>query len=138
MTKAEFFAIGGTDQHLKDPNFDIVEFMTNFSEEDKFGIELLHTSPLIDESYLIYTEYQYIEVIPEFIEMDMEYGCQHKYDKAYDDGYYEAKKKYGFYLTSHESIMDYEWEQLLRNLNKIRYIIKPSHEEILNEIINQY
>jgi len=96
MTKAEFFAIGGTDQHLKDPNFDIVEFMTNFSEEDKFGIELLHTSPLIDESYLIYTEYQYIEVIPEFIEMDMEYGCQHKYDKAYDDGYYEAKKNMVF------------------------------------------
>ena len=131
MTTEEFFAVGGTDQHLKDPNFDIVEFMTNFSEEDKFGIELLHTSPLIDESYLI-------EVIPDFIGMDMEYGCQHVYDKAYDDGYYEAKKKYGFYLTSHESIMDYEWEQLLRNLNKIRYIIKPSHEEILNEIINQY
>ena len=138
MIKEEFFAVGGTDQHLNDPKFDEKEFMTNFSEEDKFGIELLHTSPLIDESYLIYTEYQYIEVTPEFIEMDMEYDCQHKYDSGYDDGYYEAKKKYGFYLTSHESIMDYEWEQLLRNLNKIRYIIKPSHEEILNEIINQY
>jgi hypothetical protein len=112
--------------------------MTNFSEEDEFEIELLHTFPLIDESYFIYTKYQYIEVTPEFIEMDMEYGCQHKYDSGYDDGYYEAKKKYSFYLTSHESIMDYEWEQLLRNLNKIRYIIKPSHEEILNEIINQY
>jgi len=138
MVTEEFFAVGGTDQHLKDPNFDIVEFMTNFSEEDEFGIELLHTSPLIDESYLNYTEYQYIEVTPEFIEIDMDYGCQHVYDKAYDDGYYAAKKKYGFYLTSHESIMDYEWEQLLRNLNKIRYNLKPSHEEILNQIINQY
>ena len=131
MVKEEFFAVGGTDQHLKDPEFNVMEFMTNFSEEDEFGIELLHTSPLI-------TEYQYIKVTPEFIEMDMEYGCQHKYDSGYDDGYYEAKKKYGFYLTSHESIMDYEWEQLLRDLNQIRYIIKPSHEEILNEIINQY
>ena len=58
MVKEEFFAIGGTDQHLKDPEFNVMEFMTNFSEEDEFGIELLHTSPLIDESYLIYTEYQ--------------------------------------------------------------------------------
>ena len=134
MTKEEFFAVGGNDQHLKDPEFNVLEFMTNFSEEDEFGI----TSPLIDESYLIYAELKNIEGTPSLYEIDMEYGCQHVYDKAYDDGYYEAKKKYGFYLTSHESIMDYEWEQLLRNLNKIRYIIKPSHEEILNEIINQY
>ena len=138
MTTEEFFAVGGTDQHLKDPEFNVMEFMTNFYEEDEFGIELLHTSPLVDESYLIYPELKNIEGTPEFIEMDMEYGCQHKYDSGYDDGYYEAKKKYGFYLTSHESIMDYEWEQLLRNLNKIRYNLKPSHEEILNQIINQY
>lgn len=138
MTTQEFFAVGGTDQHLKDPEFNVMEFMTNFSEEDEFGIELLHTSPLIDESCLIYPVVEKIEVTPEFIEMDMEYGCQHVYDKGYEDGYYEAKKKYGFYLTSHESIMDYEWEQLLRNLNKIRYNLKPSHEEILNQIINQY
>lgn len=134
MIKEEFFAVGGTDQHLNDPKFDEKEFMTNFSEEDEFGI----TSPLIDESDLIYAELKNIEGTPSLYEIDMEYGCQHQYDSGYDDGYYEAKKKYGFYLTSHESIMDYEWEQLLRNLNKIRYIIKPSHEEILNEIINQY
>ena len=36
MTKEEFFAVGGTDQHLKDPNFDIVEFMTNFISDDEF------------------------------------------------------------------------------------------------------
>ena len=134
MTKEEFFAVGGTDQHLNDPKFDEKEFMTNFSEEDEFGI----TSPLIDESDLIYAELKNIEGTPSLYEIDMEYGCQHQYDSGYDDGYYEAKKKYGFYLTSHESIMDYEWEQLLRNLNKIRYNLKPSHEEILNQIINQY
>jgi hypothetical protein len=134
MIKEEFFAVGGTDQHLNDPKFDEKEFMTNFSEEDEFGI----TSPLIDESDLIYAELKNIEGTPSLYEIDMEYGCQHQYDSGYDDGYYEAKKKYGFYLTSHESIMDYEWEQLLRNLNKIRYNLKPSHEEILNQIINQY
>ena len=138
MVKEEFFAVGGTDQHLKDPNFDIVEYMTNFSEGNEFEIELLHTSPLIDDSYLIYPGFENNEATPSLYEIDMEYGCQHQYDSGYDDGYYEAKKKYGFYLTSYESIMDYEWEQLLRNLNQIRYIIKPSHEEILNEIINQY
>ena len=52
MVKEEFFAVGGTDQHLKDPEFNVMEFMTNFSEEDEFGI----TSPLIDESYLVWKQ----------------------------------------------------------------------------------
>lgn len=98
MTKEEFFAVGGTDQHLKDPEFNVLEFMTNFSEEDEFGI----TSPLIDESYLIYAELKNIEGTPSLYEIDMEYGCQHVYDKAYDDGYYEAKKNMVF-ISHHMS-----------------------------------
>ena len=36
MTKEDFFAVGGTDQHLKDPKFDVKEFMTNFISDDEF------------------------------------------------------------------------------------------------------
>jgi hypothetical protein len=36
MTKEEFFAVGGTDQHLNDPKFDEKEFMTNFISDDEF------------------------------------------------------------------------------------------------------
>ena len=36
MTTEEFFAVGGTDQHLKDPKFDVREFMTNFISDDEF------------------------------------------------------------------------------------------------------
>ena len=51
MMKEEFFAVGGTDQHLKDPEFNVMEFMTNFSEEDEFGIELLDVSPEMKQQF---------------------------------------------------------------------------------------
>jgi len=35
MTLQEFYAIGGTNEHLKDPEFDVTEFMTNlFTHEE--------------------------------------------------------------------------------------------------------
>jgi len=36
MTKQEFFAVGGTEEHLVDPKFDVTEFMTNFISDDEF------------------------------------------------------------------------------------------------------
>lgn len=138
MTKEEFFAVGGTENHLKNPEFNVMEFITNFSMEDELEVEFIQTSQLIDDSYLIYPGFENNEATPSLYEIDMEYGCQHKYDSGYEDGYYEAMKKYGFYLTSQVSILDYEWEKLLRNLNKVRYQLTSKDEDFLNELVNKF